>query len=106
MYKFESESVADCVCSDGAGRTGTYCLIDMVLSRLNKGSNYKRSIDTHCFSDDPLPWYLTSRQTWSLARPKTKFKDLICKAKVKDFFNMNNDRPTTGNFLKDEIPSP
>jgi receptor-type tyrosine-protein phosphatase N len=25
-------------CSDGAGRTGTYCLIDMVLSRLSKGA--------------------------------------------------------------------
>jgi len=27
------------VCSDGAGRTGTYCLIDMVLNRLSKGKN-------------------------------------------------------------------
>lgn len=25
-------------CSDGAGRTGTYCLIDMVLSRMAKGA--------------------------------------------------------------------
>jgi receptor-type tyrosine-protein phosphatase N len=25
-------------CSDGAGRTGTYCLIDMVLNRLSKGA--------------------------------------------------------------------
>jgi len=25
-------------CSDGAGRTGTYCLIDLVLSRLLKGA--------------------------------------------------------------------
>lgn len=25
-------------CSDGAGQTGTYCLIDMVLNRLNKGA--------------------------------------------------------------------
>nr|CAG4649111.1 EOG090X01LO [Scapholeberis mucronata] len=29
-------------CSDGAGRTGTYCLIDMVLHRMSKGS---REID-------------------------------------------------------------
>ena len=33
------EVVGDCCCSDGAGRTGTYCLIDMVLSRLSKGRN-------------------------------------------------------------------
>lgn len=25
-------------CSDGAGRTGTYCLIDMVLNRMAKGA--------------------------------------------------------------------
>jgi receptor-type tyrosine-protein phosphatase N len=25
-------------CSDGAGRSGTYCLIDMVLNRINKGA--------------------------------------------------------------------
>lgn len=25
-------------CSDGAGRTGTYCLIDLVLNRMNKGA--------------------------------------------------------------------
>lgn len=25
-------------CSDGAGRTGTYCLIDMVLNRMSKGA--------------------------------------------------------------------
>lgn len=33
-------SVADWlgVCSDGAGRTGTYCLIDMVLNRMAKGA--------------------------------------------------------------------
>jgi len=29
-------------CSDGAGRTGTYCLIDMVLHRMAKGA---REID-------------------------------------------------------------
>lgn len=27
-----------CCCSDGAGRTGTYCLIDMVLNRMAKGA--------------------------------------------------------------------
>jgi receptor-type tyrosine-protein phosphatase N len=25
-------------CSDGSGRTGTYCLIDMVLNRMAKGA--------------------------------------------------------------------
>ena len=28
--------MVDC-CSDGMGRTGTYCLIDMVLNRMSKG---------------------------------------------------------------------
>ena len=27
----------DYCCSDGMGRTGTYCLIDMVLNRMSKG---------------------------------------------------------------------
>jgi len=31
--------------SDGAGRTGTYCLIDMALNRLHKGNN-NVSVDT------------------------------------------------------------
>lgn len=27
-------------CSDGSGRTGTYCLIDMVLNRMAKGNKW------------------------------------------------------------------
>lgn len=29
-------------CSDGAGRSGTYCLLDMVLNRINKGEQTRR----------------------------------------------------------------
>ena len=32
------------VLSDGAGRTGTYCLIDMVLHRMSKGKISSRKI--------------------------------------------------------------
>jgi len=41
--------VCQCVCfSDGIGRSGTYCLIDTVLSRLSKG-NYCSRILYNCF---------------------------------------------------------
>lgn len=29
-------------CSDGCGRTGTYCLIDMVLNRMAKGESFDK----------------------------------------------------------------
>lgn len=31
---------SDVNCSDGCGRTGTYCLIDMVLNRMAKGKRF------------------------------------------------------------------
>ena len=30
--------------SDGVGRTGTYCLLDMVLNRMNKGNNANNKV--------------------------------------------------------------
>ncbi|XP_044732962.1 uncharacterized protein LOC123295616 isoform X2 [Chrysoperla carnea] len=49
-------------CSDGAGRTGTYCLIDMVLNRMSKGAKEIDIAATLEHIRDQRPAMVTTKQ--------------------------------------------
>ncbi|KAG8240360.1 hypothetical protein J437_LFUL002501 [Ladona fulva] len=49
-------------CSDGVGRTGTYCLIDMVLNRMSKGAKEIDIAATLEHIRDQRPFMVKSRQ--------------------------------------------
>lgn len=65
IYKYKKIIISNLICiffSDGASRTGTYCLIDMVLNRMAKGAKEIDIAATLEHIRDQRPCMVTTKQ--------------------------------------------
>lgn len=90
-------------CSDGAGRTGTYCLIDMVLNRMAKGAKEIDIAATLEHIRDQRPGMVSTKQQFEFVLMAVAeevhaiLKALPIPSTDKSSITLNNSLPLNGN---------